>query len=155
LNGRFPGGIAGLAPDTFNWAAGVQVTFSAFDYFGLREQKKVQQANVQAEHARYSQSIDDVSVAVEQARAALTGARQIAANTPLELTAARTSEQQQQAQYRSGLATIVDVAAAEGVLAQAEGDDAIGRLSVWRAELGVAAAQGNLAPFLQMLKSQP
>ncbi len=155
LTGNFPGGSAGLAPDTFNWAAGVQVTFSAFDYFGLREQKKVQQANVQAEHARYNLAIDDISVAIEQARATLAGARQVAANTPIELTAARTSEQQQQARYRSGLATVVDVAAAEGVLAQAEGDDAIARLSVWRAELGVTVAQGDLQPFLQMLKSQP
>jgi outer membrane protein TolC len=155
LTGNFPGGTAGLAPDTFNWAASVQVTFSAFDYFGLREQKKVQNANVQAEHARYSQTIDDISVAVEQARATLAGARQMAANTPVELTAARASEQQQQARYRSGLATVVDVAATEGVLAQAESDDVIARLSVWRAELGVAAAQGDLGPFLQMLKSQP
>jgi outer membrane protein TolC len=155
LNGRFPGGTAGLAPDTFNWAAGVQVTFSAFDYFGLREQKKVQEANVQAEQARYNQALDDVSVAVEQARATLAGARQVAANIPVELSAARTSEQQQQARYRSGLATVVDVAAAEGVLAQAEGDDAIARLSVWRAELGVAGAQGDLSPFLQMLRSRP
>ena len=153
--GNFPGGTAGLAPDTFNWAAGIQVTFSAFDYFGLREQKKVQQANIEAEQARYSQATDDVSVAVEEARATLAGARQLAANTPTELSAARTSEQQQQARYRSGLATVVDVAATEGVLAQAEGDDAIARLSVWRAELGVAAAQGDLEPFLQMLKSQP
>jgi outer membrane protein len=155
MSGRFPGGTAGLAPDTFNWAAGIQVTFSAFDYFGLHEEKKVQQANVQAEHARYDQAIDDVSIAVEQARATLEGARRVAANTPIELTAARASEQQQQARYRSGLATVVDVSTAEGVLAQAEGDDAIARLSVWRAKLGIAAAQGDLAPFLQILKNQP
>lgn len=155
VTGKFPGGTTGLAPDTFNWAAGVQVTFAAFDYFGLREQKKVQQANIQAEQARYNQARDDIAVAVEQAKATLDGARQIATNTPVELTAARASEQQQQARYRSGLATVVDVAIAEGVLAQAEGDDVIARLSVWRAELGVAAAQGDLQPFLQMLKSQP
>ncbi len=155
LNGQFPGGTAGLAPDTFNWAAGVQITFAVFDYFGLREQKKVQQANVQAEHARYNQAVDEISVGVEQARATLAGARKIAANTPIELAAARASEQQEQARYRSSLATVVDVATTEGILAQAEGDDAIARLSVWRAELGVAAAQGDLAPFLQLLKGQP
>ncbi len=66
-SGRFPGGTAGLAPDTFNWAAGVQVTFSAFDYFGLREQKRIQKANLQAEHARYNQVIDEISVGIEQA----------------------------------------------------------------------------------------
>lgn len=155
LNARFSGGTAGLSPDTFNWAAGLQVTFAAFDFFTLREQKRVEQANLQTENARYSQAILNVSAATEQARSTLSGARQMAANTPIELAAARTSEQQQNARYRSGLATVVDVAAAEGVLAQAEGDDVIARLSVWRAELGIAAAQGNLAPFLQLLDSQP
>jgi hypothetical protein len=47
---------------------------------------------------------------------------------------------------------VVDVTAAEGVLAQAEADDKIARLSVWRAELGVAAAQGDLQPFLELLQ---
>ena len=78
----------------------------------------------------------------------------MAANTPIELTAAQASEQQQQARYRSGLGTVVDVAAAEGVLAQAEGDDAIARLGVWGAELGVAVAQGDLQPFLRLLQGQ-
>lgn len=152
--GPFPGGTAGLAPDTLNWAAGVQVTFSAFDFFNLRDQRRAQQANVQAEHARLDQAVSDVTTAVQQAQATLSGARKLAANTPIELTAAQASEQQQQARYRSGLATVVDVSAAEGVLAQAEGDDAIARLGVWRAELGVAVAQGDLQPFLQLLQSQ-
>jgi outer membrane protein len=152
--GPFPGGTAGLAPDTLNWAAGVQVTFSAFDFFNLRDQRRVQQANVQVERARLDQAVSDVTTAVLQAQATLSGARKLAANTPIELTAAQASEQQQQARYRSGLATVVDVSAAEGVLAQAEGDDAIARLGVWRAELGVAVAQGDLQPFLQLLQSQ-
>ena len=88
--------------------------FAAFDYFNLRDQREVQEANVQAEHARYNQSMSDVNDALEQAQATLAGARQLAANTPVELAAARASEQQQQVRYRSGLATVVDVAAAEG-----------------------------------------
>jgi outer membrane protein len=154
-SGSFPRGTAGLAPDVFNWGAGIQVSFAAFDYFTLRYQSKAQEANVEAEHARYDQSISDVTNALEQAQAALDGARKLAANTPIELAAAQTSEQQQQVRYRSGLATVVDVSAAEGVLAQAEGDEAIARLGVWRAELSVAAAQGDLEPFLQLLKTQP
>ena len=152
--GSFPGGTAGLAPDTLNWAAGIQVSFAAFDYFNLRDQRRVQEANVQAEHARLDQAVNDVSTALQQAQATLAGARKLAANTPIELTAAKASEQQQQARYRSSLSTVVDVAAAEGVLAQAEADDAIARLGVWRAELGVATAQGDLQPFLQLLQSQ-
>jgi len=153
-SGVFPGGTAGLAPDTLNWAAGVQVSFAALDFFNIRDQRRVQEANVEAEHARLDQAVSDVTTAVEQAQANLAGARKLRANTPIELAAAQTSEQQQQARYRSALATVVDVSAAEGVRAQAEGDDAIARLGVWRAELGVAVAQGNLQPFLQMLKSQ-
>jgi outer membrane protein TolC len=155
INGNFRGGTSGLAPDIFNWAAGVQVTFPAFDFFLLREEKKVQEQNVYAEQARYAKAVDDISAATEQAKATLAGARQVAANTPVELSAARASEQQQQARYRSGLATVVDVSAAEAVLAQAESDDAIARLSVWRAELGLAAAQGDLEPFLHLLNTQP
>ena len=130
------------------------MNFSAFDVFSLREQKKIQNAKIEAEHARRDLALSHVSAAAEQARATLSGARKIAANTPTELAAARASEQQQQARYRSGLATVVEVTAAEGVLAQAEADDAIARLSVWRAELAVAFAQGDLQSFLQLLEAQ-
>ena len=114
MTGNFPGGSAGLAPGTFNWALGVQVTFSAFDFFGLHEQKKIQDANIHAERARYDLLLSNVTVAAEQARATLAGARQIAANTPAELSAAQASEQQQQVRYRSGLATVVDVSCGGG-----------------------------------------
>ena len=46
---------------------------------------------------------------------------------------------------RPGLATVVDVAAAGGVRAQAEGDDAVARLGVWRAELGGCCARWSAA----------
>ena len=69
-------------------------------------------------------------------------------NSPVELDAARTAEQQATARYKSGLGNIVEVAEAERLLTQAEIDDALARLSVWRALLGVAAAEGDLQPFL-------
>jgi outer membrane protein len=153
-SGTFSGGTAGLAPNIFNWGAGIQVSFAAFDYFNIRDQRRVQEANVLAEHARYDQSVSDINAELERAQATLAGARQLAANIPIELSAARASEQQQQARYRSGLATVVDVATAEALLVQAEGDDVIARLGVWRAELGVAAAQGDLQPFLKLLQSR-
>jgi outer membrane protein len=156
LNGVFPGGTNGLAPNTLNWAAGVQVTFQAFDLFSVRAQKKVQEANLRAEQARYQQTIEDLSAQGQQAQAQLEGARQTALNTPVELAAARASEQQQRARFQAGLATIVDVAVAESLLAQAEGDNAVARLNVWRALANVAAARGDLAPFLgQLAQQQP
>jgi len=151
LNGVFPGGTNGLAPDTLNWAVGVQVTFPAFDILSIHQRKKVQQANVRAEQARYEQTVDDLSAQVQQAEAQLAGARQVAQNTPIELAAARESDVQQRARFQSGLATVVDVAAADSLLVQAETDDAVARLNTWRSLAAVAAARGDLAPFLAQL----
>ena len=151
LSGVFPGGSNGLAPDTLNWAVGIQVTFPASDIFSIHERKKVQQANVRAQQARYEQTVDDLSAQVQQAEAQLTGAREIAQNTPIELAAAREGEMQQRARFQSGLATVVDVAAAESLLVQAETDDAVARLNTWRSLAAVAAARGDLTPFLAQL----
>jgi len=155
LTGAFPGGANGLAPSTMNWAAGVQMTFPAFDFFRVRAEKKVQAANVRAEQANYAQLVDDLSTGVLQAHAQLAGARQAALNTPIELSAAQQSESQQRARFQAGLATVIDVAAAESVLVQAEADDAVARLNVWRAMAAEAAARGDLAPFLSELAGQP
>ncbi len=151
LAGSFPGGANGLAPDTMNWALGFQVTFPAFDFFSLRSQKKAQEANVRAERHRYQETLLDLSVQVQQAQAELEGARQAAQNTPLELAAARQSETQQRARFDAGLATVVDVSAAESLLVQAEADDVVARLSVWRAYAALAAAHGDLNQFLAQL----
>jgi outer membrane protein len=149
--GNFMGGTSGLVPGTLNWAGAVQVSFSAFDIFTIRQEKRVQAANVRAEQMHYQQTKDDLSIQAEQAQATLDGARQIAQNTPIEVAAARQSEQQQRTRFQSSLATVVEVAVAESVLTQAEGDDAIARLNVWRALANLAAARGDIAPFLKML----
>jgi outer membrane protein TolC len=151
LSGAFPGGTNGLTPATMNWAVGVQVSFPAFDIFAIHERKKIQQANLRAEQARYEQTVDDLSAQVQQAEAQLAGARQVAQNTPIELAAARESEMQQRARFQSGLATVVDVATAESLLVQAETDDAVARLNTWRSLAAVAAARGDLAPFVAQL----
>ena len=149
--GNFLGGTSGLAPSTFNWAGAVQVIFPAFDIFTIHQEKKVQASNLLAEQMRYQQTVDDLSSQVEQAQATLDGARRVAENTPAEVTAARESEKQQRVRFQSSLATVVDVAVAESVLTQAEGDDAIARLNVWRALAGLAVARGDVTPFLNLL----
>jgi outer membrane protein len=154
-SGLFPRGANGLEPDTLNWVVGIQVTFPAFEIFSLRERKKVQEANVRAEQARYEQTIDDLSAEALQAKAQFTGAVQIAQNTPVELKAARENETQQRARFQSGLATVVEVAAAESVLVQAESDDTLARLNAWRAFAAMVAARGDLKPFLDQLAKQP
>jgi outer membrane protein len=149
--GNFLGGTSGLAPGTLNWAGAIQVTFPAFDFFSIHQEKKVQAANVQAEQMRYRETMDDLSSQAEQAQATLDGARRIAQNTPVEVAAAQQSEQQQRTRFQSSLATVVDVSVSESVLTQAESDDAIARLNVWRALAGLAVARGDLTPFLNLL----
>jgi hypothetical protein len=47
---------------------------------------------------------------------------------------------------------VTDVADAQRVLAQAEIDNAVAHLNVWRALLVAARLQGDLKPFLQRVK---
>ena len=57
--------------------------------------------------------------------------------------------QQAEARYKAGLGAIVEVAEAQRLLTQAEIDDSLARLAVWRAALALAAAEGDLQPYLQ------
>ena len=150
----FQGGTAGLAPQTYTWLAAVQVTFPAFQIFTLRPQQRAQQSIVNANEATRARALSDVSAQVKEAQALLEGARQVAQNTPIELKAARESEQQQKVRYQSGLATVIEVSAAEASLAQAESDDIVARVNVWRGVAGVAEAGGDLQPFLQQIEAK-
>ena len=52
------------------------------------------------------------------------------------------------ARYESGLGTIAEVADAQRLLTQSEIGDALARLAVWRGLLAVAAAAGDIQPFI-------
>ena len=76
----------------------------------------------------------------------------MAANTPVQLGAARQSEGQARARYDAGLATIVEVADAQSLLAQAEVQDQLARVDVWRALLTTAVADGDIQRFLALIR---
>lgn len=147
-SGSILGGLNGLAPSYQNYAVGLTVTFPVLDLPALEARQAAQAANLRAETARYRQISTDLRAAWNRAVAALDGARQVAANTPVEVAAARAASQQAAARYQSGLGAIDEVAEAQRLLTQSEIDDALARLGVWRALLGIATAAGDIRPFL-------
>jgi outer membrane protein len=80
-------------------------------------------------------------------------ARAIAQNTPIQLAAAQQSEAQARARYDAGLASIVEVAEAQSLLASAEYQEAVARVDVWRAVLAQAVAHGSITPFIESLRA--
>jgi outer membrane protein len=150
-NGSTGGVASGLGPNIQNWALGASVTFPAFDFFSIRARKSIEAHNERSAAANYDQVVQDLTGEIAKARAVLAGARRVAQNTPIQLEAARTTEQQATTRYRAGLGNISEVAEAQRLLTQAQIDDSLARLGVWRALLGVTAAEGDLAPFLALV----
>ena len=99
----------------------------------------------------YDEALLTVTSEQQAAAAMVQAARAIAANTPVQLAAARQSEAQAAARYQAGLASIVEVADAQSLLAQAELQDQLARIDVWRARLAQSVAQGTLTPFLSLV----
>lgn len=148
VDGTRAGGGNGLAPDTQNYAVGFTVTFPLFDFASIHARQAGQSATIRAETARYQQITTEISTQRSAAAAALEGSRKIAANTPVVVSAATTANQQATARYQAGLGTIVEVADTQRLLTQAEIDNSLANLGVWRALLSVAATTGDIQPFL-------
>src|SRR4051812_12985651 len=142
-NGAVLGGANGLAPTYFNAAAGRTVNFPLLALPSIRAQEAQEAATQRSESARYRQVTTELQAQWNAARATLTQSQRVAAETPKEVADARTGFEQANAQYRSGLSTIVAVAEAQRLLAQAEIDDSLARLAVWRARLQMESARGN------------
>jgi outer membrane protein TolC len=153
VNGAFDGGADGLGFDRANWAAGIQVVFpNVFDFASLRARKTAAAALERAQSAQYDEAVLTIASQQEAAAAMLQASRAVAANTPVQLAAARQSETQASARYQAGLAGVTEVADAQSLLAQAEYQDELARVDIWRALLAQAVAQGTLASFLNLVR---
>jgi len=135
-----------------NWAVSASVTFAAFDLFSLNARKRVERQNELAESAHYERTVQALTTQEVKARALMKAATDIARNTPVERQAATAGESQARARYQNGLASVTEVAEAQRLLAQAEADDAVARLGVWRALLATAQSHGDLTPFLEKIR---
>jgi outer membrane protein TolC len=140
----------GIAPDTPNWAAGLLFTWSVLEPVGVRARARAESANVEVATARRAELGELIDAQVLSAAAIADGARRVASQTPVAVTAARAADTQATARYRSGLATVLEVAEAERLLTDAEIQDAEARLGVWSALLLAARAAGDLGPFMAL-----
>ena len=152
-SGMFDGGVSGLGLDRANWAAGFEVVFpNLFDFSTLRARKAAAAASSRANTALYDEALLTITNEQQTAAALLQTTRAIAANTPVQLAAAQQSESQARARYDAGLASIIEVADAQSLLAEAEVQDQLARVDVWRALLAAAAAQGDLTSFVNLVR---
>ena len=148
-DGTTLGGVNGLGPNIHNWGVGFTATFPILDLPAIRSRRQEEQHLLRAEQAREQQVKRDLDAGLQRSNAALDGTWEVAAKTPEQVAAARATLEQASARYRAGLGTIVDIAEAQRLLTQAETDDSLARLQVWRAMLAVAVAQGDIGSFLQ------
>jgi outer membrane protein len=147
FNGR------GFFPDTPNWGTGLTVSFTPTDIFNLRARRRQEADFLTAERARYEQTLQKLKAEEARALVAIESAKELAANTPLQLKAAQETELRVRKRYEAELGTVIEVAEAQRLLAQAEVENALARLSVWRALLAEARAKGEVKPFIELLQN--
>ena len=129
-------------------------TFSVLDFPRCISRNRSNNPTNVPQRADYDKTMQTLTAHAERAKAAYDSAVLISQNTPVELEAARLGETQASARYQAALAPIVEVAEAQRLLLQAETEDNLARLTVWRAMLGEALAQGDLQPFLELARKR-
>lgn len=152
-NGLFPGGAnlgfaQGVVPDTPNWAAGVIVTIPIFQYPEIHSRVDLAAAQSKLSLARRDEVAQDVQSQIDSARAILNGAYKVAHSTRVSVDSSSAALSQASARYKAGLYTIDAVAEALRLLAQAQADDAVAQVEIWRAKLLLARAVGDIGPLL-------
>jgi outer membrane protein len=149
INGQRLSGANGLAPNVGNYVVGVNVTFPMMDFASIHARAATQASLAKAAKAKEDLTARNLREQFEQALAGLRATETIAQNTPVQLQAAQTALDQATARYKAGLVAIDDVAQSQRLLVQADIDNSIARLNVWRAYLKLQYIRGDLQPFLQ------
>jgi outer membrane protein TolC len=144
---------AGTLPQTGNYSVGFTIGFPFFDYFEIKAKTRMQKSDEQAQRANYDLAWQVLTQKDARAKVMLDNARKIADETPILLNAAKENEIKALERYKVGLTDIVEIAEAERILAKAEVEDAVAEVRVWEAILTTSYAQGDLKPFLDLVKA--
>jgi outer membrane protein TolC len=130
---------------------GASLSFPFMEYFPLKAQKQIANANEMAAKADFDLAIQILERKDARARVLLQAAQKVAEETPKLVQAAKVREIKVLQRYNTGLTNMVSVAQAEKSLADAEVENAIAQIEVWRAILQLAYVQGDLQPFMQLV----
>lgn len=152
LNGPYPGGANGLAPNIGNWAVGAIVRFSWTEWKQAQLRVALETSRREAEQQRLALLQRELAGQAQRSQASWQVARTAAAVAPRQAAAARTVLEQALARYRAGLGTMVEVIDAQRQLTVAETDERLAQLAVVRAELQTLVARGDLGALLQRAK---
>jgi outer membrane protein len=151
IDGTANGTALGL--QTTNWAVGLSVTFPSLEIFRTQARRHVEADRLQEASARYDRTLQVLQSQEARARAVTAAAFQIAGNIPQQLQAARDTDAQARVRYDSGLTTVVEVAEAQRLLAEAEAESAVANLAIWRSLLAEAIVKGDVQSFLNQIRS--
>lgn len=151
FNGAPDRSLNGASLRNYNYALGVGLTFPLLDFGQNRTRVQLQQrlfdaavadeeatrlrrlANTREAELQRTTVRDELHFALDRSAAAEAGYRQLLRR------------------YRTGLVDLSEVLQAEAVLLQAEQQHVLAIVATWKAELAVAAAAGDLEPFLQLI----
>lgn len=142
---------AGLLPQVFDYMVGVSLSFPIMEYYPLKAQKQMARSNELAAKADLDLAIQVLEKKDARARILLAQARKVADETPILVQAARVREEKVLKRYSAGLTNMVSLAQAEKALAEAEVENALAQIDVWRSILALAYVQGDLKPFMEVV----
>jgi outer membrane protein len=144
---------SGLGWQASNWAFGMSVTFPSLEIFRTQARRDVEADRLEQAAANRDLTLQNLQAQEARARAIAAAAFRIAANTPQQLQAARDTDVQARARYDAGLTSVIEVAEAQRLLAQAEAESAVASLAVWRSLLAETALRGDLQPLLELIRA--
>ncbi|MCC7530831.1 MAG: TolC family protein [Candidatus Melainabacteria bacterium] len=146
------GAVAGgFLPQVFNYMVGVSYSFPVLEYYPLKAQKDMARSNQMAAKADFELAMQVLERKDARARIQLEMTRKVAQQTPTLVESARVREIKVLKRYSAGLTNMVSLADAEKALAEAEVEDALAQIDVWRSILHLGYVQGDLGPFLQLV----
>jgi outer membrane protein TolC len=149
--GGAPPALAGVVPQIANYMAGFSMSFPVMDIFAIKAKKRSAYNMERSERSNLDLAIQILEQKDARARVLLEENRRVAGETPRLVQSAKENEIKVLERYRQGLTNMVAVAEAERILAEAEVEDAIAQIEVWRSILALGYVQGDLKPFLSLV----